>query len=63
MPVVDETGLDGMVMDTLKIAPKDVASANAALATLGLKLTAAKRTIETVIMTAEPVPAAAHAGN
>jgi cytochrome c biogenesis protein CcmG/thiol:disulfide interchange protein DsbE len=62
MPVVDETGLDGMVMDTLKITPKDVASANAALATLGLKLTAAKRSIETVTVTAVPVPAVAHAG-
>lgn len=53
MPVVDETGLDGMVMDTLKIAPKDIASANAALATLGLKLTAAKRPIEMLTVTAE----------
>jgi uncharacterized protein (TIGR03435 family) len=63
MPVVDETGMDGMVMDTLKIAPKDVASANAALATLGLKLTEAKRAIETVTVTAEQVPPASHAGN
>jgi cytochrome c biogenesis protein CcmG/thiol:disulfide interchange protein DsbE len=63
MPVVDETGLDGMVMDTLKIAPTDVASANAALATLGLKLAAAKRPIETLTVTAEPFPAGAHAAN
>jgi uncharacterized protein (TIGR03435 family) len=54
MPVVDETGLDGMVMETLKIAPKNVASANAALATLGLKLTEAKRPIESIVLSAVP---------
>ena len=54
IPVVDETGLNGMVMETLKIAQKDVASANAALATLGLKLTAAKRPIESIVLSAAP---------
>jgi len=59
MPVVDETNLDGVVMGTLKIAPKDVASANAALSTLGLKLTQSKRPIETVTVSAAPAPATA----
>jgi uncharacterized protein (TIGR03435 family) len=52
VPVVNETGLDGVVMGMLKVAPKDVASANAALASLGLKLTEAKRPIETIDVSA-----------
>jgi hypothetical protein len=38
----------------LKIAPKNLASANAALATLGLKLTEAKRPIEGIVLSAVP---------
>jgi uncharacterized protein (TIGR03435 family) len=54
IPVVNETGLSGKVMMNLKIAPKDPASANAAIKALGLKLDAAKRPIETVILSPGP---------
>jgi uncharacterized protein (TIGR03435 family) len=53
-PVVNETGLSGMLMLNLKIAPKDLSSANDALKGIGLGLSPAKRPIETVILSAAP---------
>lgn len=62
--VVDETGLDGKLMGSLKVAPKDISSASAALATLGLTLTSAKRPIETVALVPEkPLAPAPHGAN
>jgi thiol-disulfide isomerase/thioredoxin len=52
IPVVNESGLSGALMTNLKIAPKDLASANDALQPLGLLLTEAKRPIDTVTLSA-----------
>ena len=41
-------------MGSLKIAPKDPSSANNALAAIGLALVQAKRSIDTVIVSAAP---------
>jgi uncharacterized protein (TIGR03435 family) len=57
VPVVNETGLTGTLMLKLSIAPKDPASANTALTTIGLALVQAKRPIETVTVSAAPAPA------
>jgi hypothetical protein len=43
-----------MLMLNLKIAPKDLSSANDALKGIGLGLSPAKRPIETVILSAAP---------
>lgn len=61
-PVVDETKRDGKLMGVLHVAPKDVASANTALAAFGLTLAPAKRPIETVLITAEQ-PQMPHGAN
>jgi uncharacterized protein (TIGR03435 family) len=49
-PVVNETGLSETLMASLKVAAKDVSSANNALAALGLALVEAKRPIETLVL-------------
>jgi uncharacterized protein (TIGR03435 family) len=52
IPVVNETGLKGQATSSLKIVPKDLASANEALGKeLGLTLVPAERPIETLSLT------------
>lgn len=51
MPVVNETSLKGQATSSLKILPKDLASANEALGKeLGLTLVPAERPIDTLTL-------------
>lgn len=51
-PVINETGLSGVLLAKLTIAPKSLSSANDALRELGLTLASAKRPIESAVLSA-----------
>ncbi len=55
-PVVNETGLSGVLRLSLKIDPKDLASVNESLTSLGLRLAPGRRPIELVILSPAPPP-------
>jgi thiol-disulfide isomerase/thioredoxin len=59
-PIVNETNLSGVLMTNLKMASKDLASAQTALAAIGLDLTQAKRPITRLILSAASPSADPH---
>jgi thiol-disulfide isomerase/thioredoxin len=55
-PVVNETGLTGVLMLSLKMDSKDLASVNESLKSLGLMLAPGRRPVETIILSQSPAP-------